>query len=278
MKRSDSITDLIGALVKAQAEMPNAFMDAEGMDGHRKYPYATLASVIEAIRPPFAANGLCFWQGVSMTAEKAVCVETTIAHVSGQLISEQLIRKPDRTDNVKGLGSEISYLKRYALMALAGCAAAEDDDEGEPRPAKGAPRRVAKDKAPPPPMPPQRPMVVAIEKWDGEKVKIDANAHPEQARDIIENDLKEAAKQGRDSLDDAMARHQATISLLAEGMAEELRTTAKELIGPLRRAAQEAVDAFQGEANPTPTVGKGAPEMPPMPDFLKRDRNGGAQA
>ena len=168
MKRTDSITDLIGALVKAQAEMPNAFMDAEGMDGNRTYPYATLASVIEAIRKPFANNGLCFWQCVSMTPEKAVCVETTIAHVSGQTISEQLIRTPDRRDNVKGLGSEISYLKRYAVMAMAGCAAAVDDDEIEAGGRKGSAKRVSTDKAPAPPMPTRRAAKEMVKAAEGE--------------------------------------------------------------------------------------------------------------
>ena len=73
--------DLFAALVKAQAQMGGAVRDSA--NPFFKSKYADLASVMEAIRPAFAANGLGFIQLIH-DAENSACVETMLIHESGE--------------------------------------------------------------------------------------------------------------------------------------------------------------------------------------------------
>ncbi len=146
MKRSDNITDLAAALAKAQAMMRPATKDA--VNPHFKSKYADLASVLEAIREPFAANGLALTQHPTSDGER-VEVQTILLHSSGQWLESSLAMTPQQR-TPQSVGSAITYARRYAAMAVAGLAADDDDGEGASHghtrstPAPEAPRHVEK--------------------------------------------------------------------------------------------------------------------------------------
>lgn len=94
-----------------------------------KSSYSTLAAVIDAIREPFAKNKLSFTQPVRTEADGSVTVETVIMHASGEWISGEITGRPVKNDP-QGLGSLITYLKRYGLQAMAGVASKDEDDDG----------------------------------------------------------------------------------------------------------------------------------------------------
>jgi hypothetical protein len=125
MKQSESCAELFAALSKAQGAMGAATKD--GKNPHFKSAYATLASCIEAVRGPFAANGLAFVQAPTLEGD-VVSVETMLVHSSGQWIASTASAKPAKLDP-QAVGSAISYLKRYALMAMAALPSADDDGE-----------------------------------------------------------------------------------------------------------------------------------------------------
>jgi hypothetical protein len=56
-------------------------------------------------------------------------VITTLFHISGQFIEGELAIKPTKMD-AQGVGSVISYARRYSLMSILGIAAAGEDDDG----------------------------------------------------------------------------------------------------------------------------------------------------
>jgi hypothetical protein len=60
--------------------------------------------------------------------EHGVVVETVLMHKSGQWLCGGLSIKPVK-DDPQGIGSAITYARRYSLQAVAGIAA--DDDDGE---------------------------------------------------------------------------------------------------------------------------------------------------
>lgn len=126
MKMSPAIGQLAEALSKAQGAMRGAEKDRD--NPFFKSSYATLASVIEAIREPFAANKLAFMQPTRVEADGSMTVETIVMHASGEWISGEATAKPVKTDP-QGIGSLISYLKRYGLQAMAGVASRDDDDD-----------------------------------------------------------------------------------------------------------------------------------------------------
>lgn len=118
-----SISELAAALVKAQAAMEGAKKDSTNL--HFKASYADLASVWDAIRGPLTSNGLAIMQWPRVV-EGGVEVHTVLIHSSGQSIRDTLWM-PCAQMTPHGVGSAITYARRYALMSLAGVAPVDDD-------------------------------------------------------------------------------------------------------------------------------------------------------
>lgn len=125
MNQSSEIKDLAGALVKAQAQLKPASKD--GMNPHFKSPYATLQSVWGVARAALTPNGLAVSQTFTATDGDTLAISTTLMHTSGQWIGGTLTIKPTKADP-QGIGSAITYGRRYALAAILGIVADEDDD------------------------------------------------------------------------------------------------------------------------------------------------------
>jgi len=125
LKMSESVGKLADALSKAQGQMRGAVKDSS--NPFFKSKYADLASVIEAFREPFSANGLALVQ-IPGKIGLEVSVETLLIHSSGEWISGKIAVKPAK-DDAQGLGSVITYLRRYSAAAYAGLAQVDDDGE-----------------------------------------------------------------------------------------------------------------------------------------------------
>ena len=123
-RRSESIAALAAAMAKAQGEIVAAKKDSR--NPFFKSSYADLASIIEAIRKPFSQNGLAIFQFPRVVAG-TVEVETLLAHSSGEWIAETLAWPVSKQD-AHGIGSAITYARRYSLQSFGGVAAEEDDD------------------------------------------------------------------------------------------------------------------------------------------------------
>lgn len=147
--------ELWEAIASAQSKLTNASKDA--LNPHFKSSYATLAAVLDTVRPVFAQAGLGIVQ--CPTFDGAMLhLDTIITHKSGGWISSRLSVIPGRTD-AQGLGSVITYARRYSLSAMAGISAADDDDDGQAavhdrKPAPASP--PARKKAATPAVDPQR--------------------------------------------------------------------------------------------------------------------------
>jgi hypothetical protein len=134
------MNELSKALVKAQAAMSHAAKDSK--NPHFKSAYSSLASVIDAVRPHLAGNGLAFVQMLH-TADGGVAVETVLIHESGEQLSCGTLFIPASKQDAQGYGSAISYAKRYGLQAALGVASADDDGEAA---VKSPPKPIEKPK------------------------------------------------------------------------------------------------------------------------------------
>ena len=143
MNKSENIGQLALALSKAQGQMKFALKDAN--NPFFKSRYADLASVIEAIKIPLSANGIAFVQATDFE-DQAVIVETVLMHESGEWISGRLRMQPTKNDP-QGVGSAVTYAKRYGLQALAGVPS-DDDDGNAATGLQGAPQQQAPKPAP----------------------------------------------------------------------------------------------------------------------------------
>ena len=113
----------IKALIKAQSEMEHVKKDST--NPHFKNRYASLEAVIDATSKMFQANGFAVMQPCGRD-ELGVYVETKLLHSTGEAFSSKVYLVLDK-QNMQGLGSAITYARRYGLLGMA-CLAPEDDD------------------------------------------------------------------------------------------------------------------------------------------------------
>lgn len=125
MKKSESIADLAKALAQVQASLVPAKRDST--NPYFNSTYADLSSVWESCRETLARNGLCVIQGNSVGAEKTLIVETILIHESGQWVQSELCLPLSKADP-QGVGSAMTYGRRYGLAAIVGIVADADDD------------------------------------------------------------------------------------------------------------------------------------------------------
>lgn len=116
------------ALVKAISEVQSPKFDAK--NPHYGNKYATLGSHIEAIKGTFTKHGWTIIQHPS-SYNGQVGIKTILLHVTGDQLEFQAHIPVDPTKiDAQKAGSIYSYLRRYALSAIANLAAEDDDGQG----------------------------------------------------------------------------------------------------------------------------------------------------
>ena len=123
MNKSESIKSLSVAMCKAQGEMGGAVKDAN--NPFFKSKYADLSAVVQAVKDPFANNGLSYVQ-FPIEEGGRIGVETILMHESGEWLSNSFTVQLSKQD-AQGAGSAITYCRRYALQAIAGIPSEDDD-------------------------------------------------------------------------------------------------------------------------------------------------------
>jgi len=136
---SPTIAKLADAMSQAQGELTGAVKDST--NPFFKSKYADLAAVQDAIRAPFSKHGLAYIQTTEPHSDTVVVV-TLLTHKSGEWIRGKLEMTPAKRDP-QGIGSTITYARRYALAAIAGIAQVDDDAESA---TNRAPKKVAPNK------------------------------------------------------------------------------------------------------------------------------------
>lgn len=157
MTSSETTATLCAALVAAQQGLKPIAKD--GKNPAFRSRYATLDGIMETVRPALAAHGLAVVQGVTHPETDGgrlvgIMVETRLVHTSGEWLAS-VVPVPVAKGDAHGLGSALSYGRRYGLSALLALSTDEDDDgnaAAKAPPAKPAPAKPA----PPAPAPGQR--------------------------------------------------------------------------------------------------------------------------
>lgn len=123
MEKSETISKLAPALCKAQSQMVGAKKSAA--NPFFKSKYANLEEVIQVVKDAFSGNGLSFVQ-FPISGEGTAGVETIIMHDSGEFISNKFLLKCAKVDP-QGMGSAITYARRYGLQSACGIPSEDDD-------------------------------------------------------------------------------------------------------------------------------------------------------
>lgn len=131
MQQSDNINELAAALSDAQAELhnptKNRTVKVKTDRGSYDFAYATLDVILDQVRPVLSSHGLSVVQVAHVEDGKAI-LETQIQHKSGQWMRGQMPIMANGGSGPQGLGSALTYAKRYALCAILSLQAEEDDD------------------------------------------------------------------------------------------------------------------------------------------------------
>ena len=131
MSTPENQTKLFTALIAAIAETKDVHADSN--NPHYGSRYASLGAHLSALKPIFAKHGLAIVQ-LPMSQPGTVGLLTSVIHKDGGHMEAYIgIPTTEKTDAQK-TGSTISYLRRYALASLAGCATEDDDGEATVRP------------------------------------------------------------------------------------------------------------------------------------------------
>ena len=123
-----------------------------------KSKYASLEHIWTRLKPLLDKHGLTVIQ-LPLVNDKGAGVETLIVHKEGGVLSSRLpLPVPEKGLGAQGVGSCISYARRYALTSMLGVVVGDEDDDAEgmrtesekPRQAKQEPRRREQAPTPPP--------------------------------------------------------------------------------------------------------------------------------
>lgn len=136
MIKSDSIKELAIALNKAQSEMSGAKKGAA--NPFFKSKYADLEEVINCAKTPLSDNGLSISQ-FPVTQDNKAGVVTILMHVSGEFLEDTLLLNCSKQDP-QGMGSAITYARRYAYQSVLGIPSEDDDGNNASKPAYEASR------------------------------------------------------------------------------------------------------------------------------------------
>lgn len=137
--QSQDITELAKALLNVQRQLQPVPRDSE--NPFTKSWYASLKSVMAACRDALLDNGIWLCQyPVPVDAPGCLGLVTKLTHAeSGQWQSSLAVVPMPKTDP-QGMGSAITYLRRYSLTAMLGMVTEDDDGERAKSGQKAEPR------------------------------------------------------------------------------------------------------------------------------------------
>lgn len=170
MNRSESIVKIASALAQFNGEVSKISKDAA--NPFHKNKYSTLDNIVDGVRPVLTKYGLSIMQIPSNDEQGNVIMKTLLLHESGEFLeSEPLKMKPAKNDP-QGIGSCITYARRYQISAFLSLNTGEDDDgnaasgqappdqkkpqnSGQKRTGSANKQQNKKAEGPPPPPPPE---------------------------------------------------------------------------------------------------------------------------
>jgi hypothetical protein len=148
----------VAAMTAFKQEAPAVLKKHDRVDftsakGRTAYNYANLGSIVQEITAILGKHNLSASWATGQEANN-VTVTCHITHGAGHRESVTLTGPIDESGNknkIQAVGSTVTYLQRYTLLAALGLATGEDDDGRQGAPKTSAPVQEPKKKPDPPP-------------------------------------------------------------------------------------------------------------------------------
>ena len=127
MRQSESIKNLLPALMDAQKEIPTMPKNAKAYG----YNYTDLDTITSVIKPILARHNISYMQSVGMDDEGRSTLTTRIFSRDGEYIEDVTalpVIQSSKNNSAQTMGMAITYVRRYALCAMLGITSDEDVD------------------------------------------------------------------------------------------------------------------------------------------------------
>lgn len=127
MRQSESIKNLLPALMDAQKEIPTMPKNAKAYG----YNYTDLDTITSVIKPILARHNISYMQSVGMDDEGRSTLTTRVFSRDGEYIEDVTLLpviQSAKNNSAQTMGMAITYVRRYALCAMLGITSDEDVD------------------------------------------------------------------------------------------------------------------------------------------------------
>ena len=118
------------AMARFKANPPRISKNKDVKFGQTEYSHATLDHVTEALTEAMSKVGISHKWSVKQEGAQ-ISVACVLTHDMGHSETTTLSALPDTSgskNSIQAIGSAVTYLQRYTLLAATGCAATSDDD------------------------------------------------------------------------------------------------------------------------------------------------------
>jgi hypothetical protein len=118
---------LMDALLKISTEVPKLVATEPGQIQNRTYLYVTLDALLDVVNPILIAHDLVWVTKPTITETGQPALRYRLTHVPSGEFEEDVMPLMGATDS-QGVGSALTYARRYALLAVLNLAPGADDD------------------------------------------------------------------------------------------------------------------------------------------------------
>lgn len=119
------------AMARFKSNPPRLIKDKHVKFGNTEYSHATLGNVCDVIGNALSAVGISHsWE--TRQEGSLVSVSCVLTHVLGHSVKTTLSAAPDSSgskNSIQAVGSTVTYLQRYTLLAATGMATEDQDDD-----------------------------------------------------------------------------------------------------------------------------------------------------
>lgn len=115
------------ALVKALATIEQPKFNCSVKYGGTNFKYADLTAIMSVVRKPLLENGFIIMHDFYERYDKHF-IKTYFKYKTGETVGNVIFPIDVTRKEMKDIGSQITYLKRYSICILCGLSAEEDND------------------------------------------------------------------------------------------------------------------------------------------------------
>ena len=128
--------EYVAAMTRFRATAPALYKTDLVTHRGGTYHYLNLGQVAPVVAAALAQHDLSYGWSTDQLVDGRIRVTCSLTHVAGHCEQVSLMGMPDDTgakNSIQQVGSTVTYLERYTLMAITGLAAQDMDTDGRPQ-------------------------------------------------------------------------------------------------------------------------------------------------